>query len=150
MSHLTLFRLALELIGTYPLVKWGLIWYLVFRHYNPLGLRLSYTQHLCCVCVNFIYEWWNNLQLKVDFEWQIFQKLFHNNFIYSPRVCQKSAERKSPEKYFFIFRYVVNICPGVWTGEIDSVYSVAIYRYCRYWYLQSKQWSTNHIETMLL
>ena len=36
------------------------------------------------VCVNFIQEW-QDLQFKVDFERQIFEKLFYGRFIYSQR-----------------------------------------------------------------
>ena len=32
-----------------------------------------------------------------------FLKTFHGNFIYSQSFCQKSAERKSPKKYFSYF-----------------------------------------------
>ena len=32
--------------------------------------------------------------------WQIFETLFHGRFIYSQNFSQKSAERKSPKKYF--------------------------------------------------
>ena len=56
------------------------------------------------VCVNFIREW-RNLQFNVDSERQIFEKLFHGRFIYLQSFCQKSAERKSPKKYFFIFHF---------------------------------------------
>ena len=59
------------------------------------------------VCVNFIHEW-RGLQFNDDSERQICEKLFHGRFIYSHSFCQKSAERKSPKKYFFfIFRFNV-------------------------------------------
>ena len=62
------------------------------------GYGLAFhTTHV--VCFNFICEWWD-LQFKVDFEGQIFEKLFRGRFIYSQSFCQKSAERKSPKKYF--------------------------------------------------
>ena len=54
------------------------------------------------VFVNFVREW-RDLQFNVDFERQIFEKLFHGRFIYSQSFCQKSAERKSPKKYFSYF-----------------------------------------------
>ena len=60
----------------------------------------SHTTHV--VCVNFIRERWD-LQFNVDSERQIFEKLFHGSFIYSQSFCQKSAERKSPKKYFLYF-----------------------------------------------
>ena len=60
----------------------------------------SHTTHF--VCVNFIREK-RDLQYNVDSEQQIFEKIFHCRFIYSQSFCQKSAERKSPKKYFFCF-----------------------------------------------
>ena len=68
---------------------------------DPLyNVLVSHTTYV--VCVNFIHEW-RDLQFKVDSERQIFEKLFHGNFIYSQSFCQKSAERKSPKKYFLYF-----------------------------------------------
>ena len=76
-------------------------WCLTCIHNWPLqpfsqdyGLA-SHTTHV--VCVNFIHQW----QFNVDSERQIFEKLFHDRFIYSQSFCLKSAERKSPKKYFF-------------------------------------------------
>ena len=43
------------------------------------------------------------VQFKGASELQIFEKLFHGNFFHSQSFCQKSAERKSPNKYFHIF-----------------------------------------------
>ena len=60
----------------------------------------SHTTHV--VCVNFIREK-RNQQFNVDSERQILEKLFHGGFIYSQWFCQKSAERKSPKKYFSYF-----------------------------------------------
>ena len=60
----------------------------------------SYTTHV--VCVHFIHEWWG-LHFKVDSESQIFEKLFHGNFIFSQSVCQKFTEKMTPKKYFNIF-----------------------------------------------
>ena len=77
----------------------------IIGHYNP-SVRIidlfSYTTYV--VCVNFIRKW-RDLPFKVDSEQQgrqqIFWETFHGNFIYSVNFCQKSAERKSPKKYFF-------------------------------------------------
>ena len=44
-----------------------------------------------------------DLQFKVDSEWQIFWKSLHANFICSQSFFLKSAERKSPKKYFSYF-----------------------------------------------
>ena len=66
------------------------------------GLRPS--SHLTYVMsVNFINEWLD-LNFKVYSKRQIFGKLFKAISIYSHSFCQKSAERKSPKKYFFKFR----------------------------------------------
>ena len=73
----------------------------IIGHYNPSVRIIDLVSHTTyIVCVNFIHKWWD-LQFKVDFERQIFWETFHCNFIYSQSFCQKSAERKSPKKYFF-------------------------------------------------
>ena len=60
----------------------------------------SYITHF--VCFNFIRKW-RDVQFNVNPERQIFVKLFHGRFIYSQSFCHKSAERKSPKKYFSYF-----------------------------------------------
>ena len=75
----------------------------IIGHYNPsvwITDLVSHTTYV--VCVNFIHKW-RDLQFKVDSEWQSFWETFHGNFIYSQNFCQKSAERKSPKKYFSYF-----------------------------------------------
>ena len=62
----------------------------------------SFSHHLCCVCQFFIHKCLD-LQFKVDSKRQIFWETFHSNFIYSQSFSQKSAERKSPKKYFSYF-----------------------------------------------
>ena len=49
------------------------------------------------VCVKLMHKF------KVDSERQIFWETFPGNFIYSQSICQKSAQRKSPKKYFSYF-----------------------------------------------
>ena len=63
----------------------------------------SHTTHI--VCVNFFICEWRDLQFNADSELQIFEKLFHGRSIYSQSFCQKSAERKSPKKYFSYFNF---------------------------------------------
>ena len=75
----------------------------------------SHTIHV--VCVNFIPEW-RDLQLNVDSERQIFEKLFHGRFIYSQSFCQKSAERKLPKKYFSYL--IFDGWPGIRTQAFAS------------------------------
>ena len=52
------------------------------------------------VCINFIHKS-RDLQFKVDPERQTFWETFHRNFVWSWSICQKSAEKKSPKKYYF-------------------------------------------------
>ena len=71
----------------------------IIGHYNPSVRIIDLVPHATyVVCVNFIHKW-RDLQFKVDSERQIWET-FHGNFIYSQSFCQKSAERKSPKKYF--------------------------------------------------
>ena len=81
--------------------------YIHKRSSQPFSQDYSLASHNThVVCVNFIYEW-RDLQFNVDSEWQIFKKLSWHVY-YSQSFCQKSAERKSPKKYFFfIFRFDV-------------------------------------------
>ena len=93
---------------------WYIIWYILFSvyyilfiniltytyiigHYNPSVRIIDLVSHtIYVVCVNFIY-------ISDGTERQIFLETFHGNFIYSQGFCQKSAERKSPKKYFLYF-----------------------------------------------
>ena len=73
----------------------------IIGHYNPLVRIIdlvSYTTY--DVCVNFIHKW-RDLQFKVDCERLIFWETFHGNFVYSQSFCQKSAEKKSPQRNIF-------------------------------------------------
>ena len=72
----------------------------VIGHYNP-SVRIIDLVSLD-VCVNFIHKW-RDVQFKIDSERQIFWEPFHGNYIFSQSFCQKSAERKSPKKYFSYF-----------------------------------------------
>ena len=75
----------------------------IIAHYNPSVRIIDLVSHTTyVVCVNFIHNW-RDLQFKVDSERQIFWETFHGNFIYFQSFCQKSAERKSPYKYFSYF-----------------------------------------------
>ena len=51
-------------------------------------------------CVNFIPEW-QDQQFKVDFERQIFEKLIHDNFIFTVRALLEDY-LESQEIYFYI------------------------------------------------
>ena len=52
------------------------------------GIQFSFSHHLPVERLH--------LQIKDDFEWQIFEKLFHGNFIYS----HSFDIMRSPKKYF--------------------------------------------------
>ena len=61
---------------------------------------------LMFVCVNFICEC-RDLQFTLDWELQIFEKLFHGKFYSNtPSFCQKFADRKS-KKYTYFFPYFI-------------------------------------------
>ena len=65
------------------------------------------------VCINFTQEW-RDLQLKVDYEQQICEKLYQDYFIYLD-FCQKSDKMKSPKKYCFyitVFKSYVEFKTG--------------------------------------
>ena len=84
-------------------VSWTM-WQFTYIHNWSLQ---SYSQEVVShetyvVCVNFIHKR-RDLQFKVDSERQIFWETFHGNSICSQSFCQKSAERKSPKKYFSYF-----------------------------------------------
>ena len=71
-------------------------------YYNP-----SVTPLMLCVFILYISG--GDLQFKDGSERHIFWETFHGNFIYSQSFCQKSAEIKSPKKYFFIFCFLILI-----------------------------------------
>ena len=74
---------------------------------QPFSQDYDLASHIThVVCIHFIHEW-QGLQIKVDSKLQIFEKLFLGNFIYPRSFHQKSADRKSPKKYFHVFRFEV-------------------------------------------
>ena len=74
-----------------------------FKPLQPFPQDYDLASHTTdVVFFNFIREW-RDLQFNVDSERHIFQKLFHIKLIYCQSLCQKSAEKKSPNKYFHIF-----------------------------------------------
>ena len=83
-------------ICTYVLVhNWPLQ---PFSQDYGLAFKTTYV-----VCVNFIHEWWGPYSLTSTpndrFLWNFFMAGLFN----FESFCQKSAERKSPKKYFFSF-----------------------------------------------
>ena len=86
----------------------------IIGHNNPSVSIINLVSHTNYVlCVNFIHKW-RDLQFKVDSERQIFWETFHGNFISSQDYCQKSAERKSPKKYFSYFVLMSGLGPEPW------------------------------------
>ena len=71
---------------------------------DPSARIINLVSHsTLIVCVNFIHKW-RHLQFEVDSERQIFLRNFSWQFYFTLSVfCQKSAERKSPKKYFSYF-----------------------------------------------
>ena len=96
------------LIGTQPRIS--LVTYIhtyIIGYYNPSVRIIDLVSHTTYVVknVNFINKQ-RELQFKVDCELQIFfEKLFMASLFTVTSFCQKSAERKSPKKYFFFFSY---------------------------------------------
>ena len=75
----------------------------IIGHYNTSVRIIDLVSHTTyVVCVNFIHKW-GDLQLKLTPNDRFFEKLFMAIFIYSQSFCQKSAEKKSPKKYFSYF-----------------------------------------------
>ena len=77
-------------------------WQLFRKNYNHAS-NATYV-----VSVNLIQVY---SRLRTLYSWETFL------FVYRQQVCQKSAERISPKKYFFIFRF------GAWTGKCIRIYS---------------------------
>ena len=76
----------------------------IIGHQNPSVRTIVLVSHTTyVVCANFIHKW-PDLRFKVDSERQTFLRKFSWQFLfYSQSFCQKSAERKSPKKYFLYF-----------------------------------------------
>ena len=73
-------------------------------------------------CVLILYLIGGTYSLKSTPNDWLFWETFHGNFIYSKNICQKSAERKSPKKYFlFFFFFFFDIWPGTRTLALRLV-----------------------------
>ena len=55
------------------------------------------------LCVLILYISAGTYSFKSTSNDRFFEKLFHGGFIYFQSFCQKSAEWKSPKKYFFSY-----------------------------------------------
>ena len=77
---------------------------------------VSHTTYV--VCVDFIRKW-QDLQFKVDSEWQIFWETFHGSFFnlrseFLPEICWKEIA----EEILFVFRF--DVWPGARTLAFSS------------------------------
>ena len=76
----------------------------IIDHQNPSMRIIGLVSHTTYVgYVNFIHKWRGTYSLKSTPKDKFFEKLFMAVLIYSQSFCQKSAERKSPKKYFLYF-----------------------------------------------
>ena len=68
---------------------------------------------ICAVCINFIYKW-RDLRLKVDSEWQMFEKLFQFYFRskFLPGICSEEVA----EEVFSYFSF--HVWPGILTWAL--------------------------------
>ena len=82
----------------------------IIGHYNP-SVRIL-TPLMLCVLILYISG--GTYCLKSTSNDKFFEKLFMAIPIYSQSFCQKSAERKSPKKYFsyFILIFGLGLEPG--------------------------------------
>ena len=69
------------------------------------------------LCVLIIYISGGTYTLKSTPKDRYFEKLLMAIIIYSQSFCKKSAERKSPQKFFFVF------CFDVWPGARTRAYN---------------------------
>ena len=80
----------------------------IIGHYNPSVRIIDLVSHTTyIVCINFIH----NISTAND---RFFKKLFMAVSVYSENFCQKSAERKSPKKYFLYFVLVPELGYEPW------------------------------------
>ena len=80
-------------------------------HYKP-SVRITtepLTPHTRYLCLTILYMSVDDYSLKSTPNDRFFEKLFYENFIYFQNFNQKTAESKSPMKYFFIFRLVGDV-----------------------------------------
>ena len=92
----------------------------IIGHYNPTVRITTYLRTTYVVCVNFSYVNGSAYSLTSTPNNRFFKKLFHGRFICSQSFCQKSAQRKSPKKYFF-FIFCVDTLPGIQTWALHLI-----------------------------
>ena len=80
----------------------------IIGHYNPSVRIIDLVSHTTyVVSVNFIHKWRGPYSLKPTPNDRFFEKLFMAILFDAQSFCQKSAERKSPKKYFSYFGFDV-------------------------------------------
>ena len=108
-------------------------------------IRLNYAGKYCDITLKMMVMLQTFSLLR-----QIFSETLHGNFVYSQSFvyCQKSAERKSPKKYFFVFHFVVDVWPG-----IRTVFSRLITQHTTSWatatFIQRQQKKLQHIFSII-
>ena len=101
---------------------------------QPLSQDYDLASHITFIeCVNFLHEW-RDLQFKVDYERQIFEKLFMAICNYSQSFCQKSVEFSASflKSHFFFWQFfsssdfLPEICLEERAEEIFSYFRVDV------------------------
>ena len=78
------------------------------------GQETYNREYMLMLCVVTLYISGGANTFKEDFlNDRFFGKLYNDSFLYSQSFRRKSAERKSPKKYFFEFRYVRDVSSGL-------------------------------------
>ena len=70
------------------------------------------------MCVNFLLLSGRTYSLTSTPNDRFLRNFFMAGFFYSQSLCHKSAERKSPKKYFSYF--IFDDWPGIWTQALAS------------------------------
>ena len=86
---------------------------------------ICFSHHSCCMCVNFIHEW-RDLEFKVDFERQIFEKFSNGNLI-THRVFARQLLRGSCRRNTFSYFVLSKISEQ----GVRTPISRLIYQYIR-------------------
>ena len=101
----------------------------IIGHYNPSVWIIDLVSHTTYVVwVLILYISGGTKSLKSTPNDRFFEKLFMTIFIYSQSFCQKSAKRKSRNKYFSYFVLMFGLGPGI--INIYSVYCFCFTRHC--------------------
>ena len=75
--------------------------YIISRYDSSVKMT-AYLLTPLTLCALILYVSGGTYSLTSTPNDRILRKIFHGKFIYSQNVCQKSAESKSPKKYFIL------------------------------------------------